>query len=244
MEFKKNINEKVDVIILAGGLGTRLREVVSDVPKVMAPINARPFLDILLNFLNKWDCIGRVIIAVGYMAHKIINEYKNSDDYNFKILFSEEKELLGTGGAIKRALKYAGTDNILSLNGDTYIDVNLKDFIEFHKSKNSDMTIVLKEVENANRYGLVKINGDKKVIFFREKQQTLESGYINAGMYVLKRRLFESIEDGEVFSLERELLPLFLKKKIYGYVSNGKFIDIGIPETYKILSSYLTKELK
>ena len=116
MGFKKNINEKVDVIILAGGLGTRLREVISDVPKVMAPINSRPFLDILLSFLNKWDCINRVIIAVGYMADKIIGEYKNSKKYDFKIFFSEEKELLGTGGAIKRALKYAETDNVLALN--------------------------------------------------------------------------------------------------------------------------------
>lgn len=244
MEFKKNINEKVDVIILAGGLGTRLREVVSDVPKVMAPINGRPFLDISLSFLNKWDCIDRVIIAVGYMAHKIISEYQNSNNYNFKIFFSEEKELLGTGGAIKKALKYAETDNVLALNGDTYIDVNLKDFIEFHKSKNADMTIVLKEVENANRYGLVKIDDNKKVIFFREKQPASERGYINAGMYVFERRLFDSIEDGKFLSLEKELLPLFLKKKIYGYVSKGKFIDIGIPETYIAANSYLMKELK
>ncbi len=238
MEFKKNISEKVDVIILAGGLGTRLREVVSDVPKVMAPINGRPFLDILLNFLNKWDCIGRVIIAVGYMAHKIINEYKNSDDYNFKILFSEEKELLGTGGAIKRALKYAGTDNILALNGDTYIDVNLKDFIEFHKSKNADITIVLKEVENASRYGLVQINDDNKVISFSEKQSASESVYINAGMYVFKRRLFDSIEDGKVLSLEKELLPVFLERLVYGYITDRKFIDIGVPESYKLSNKF------
>lgn len=244
MEFKKNINEKVDVIILAGGLGTRLREVVSDVPKVMAPVNSRPFLDILLDFLNKWSCIRKVIIAVGYMGDKIIKEYMNRSEYNFEILFSVEKELLGTGGAIKRALKYAETDNVLALNGDTYMDVNLKDFIEFHKSKNADMTIVLKEVENANRYGLVKIDDNNKVIFFREKQPASERGYINAGMYVFERRLFDSIKDGKVLSLEKELLPLFLKKKIYGYVSNGKFIDIGIPETYITANSYLMKELK
>lgn len=238
MEFKKNINEKLDVIILAGGLGTRLREVVSDVPKVMAPINGRPFLDISLSFLNKWDCIDRVTIAVGYMAHKIISEYQNSNNYNFKIFFSEEKELLGTGGAIKRALKYAETDNVLALNGDTYIDVNLKDFIEFHKSKNADMTIVLKEVENANRYGLVKIDDNKKVIFFREKQPASERGYINAGMYVFERRLFDSIEDGKVLSLERELLPVFLERLVYGYITDRKFIDIGVPESYKLSNKF------
>lgn len=231
--------KKLDAIILAGGPGTRLKKVINDLPKPLAPINNRPFLDILLNYLNKWDCVKKVILAVGYMADKIIEEYMDRQEYNFEILFSKEKELLGTAGAIKKALQYTETASILALNGDSYVDVNINDLIKIHKKNNTDMTMVLRKVEGADRYGRVKLDSNNRIIYFEEKSPVSSKGYINAGIYLFKKRLFDDVKDNKVISLEKELLPIFLEKGVYGYISKGKFIDIGVPETYKIAGKYL-----
>ena len=229
----------LDSIILAGGLGTRLREVVPELPKALAPVNNKPFLDIILSALSKWECIEKVVIAVGYMADKIIERYKDTSRYNFKILFSVEEELLGTGGAIKKVLPQTETDNVLVLNGDSYVETDLYDLVKKHMEMNASMTIVLREVENASRYGRVKLNSDNRIACFEEKTPEPSKGYINAGMYLIKRKLFDEVKDNIVISLEKELLPIFIKKGVYGYISCGKFIDIGIPETYKIADKYL-----
>lgn len=231
--------EKIDAIILAGGLGTRLRGVLHDLPKVLAPVNGKPFIDIILSFLNMCGCIKKVIIAVGYMGDKIVKEYTNHHGYNYEILFSKEKELLGTGGAIKKALQYVKTDDVLVLNGDSYIDVELDGLFKTHKEKNADMTIVLKEVENASRYGSVNLDSQNRILSFEEKNSGETGGYINAGMYIFKTGLFDDINDDKILSLEKELLPYFIKKDVYGYISHGKFIDIGVPETYQIADTYL-----
>ena len=231
--------EKLDAIILAGGLGTRLREVVHDLPKVLAPVSNRPFLDINMGFLNKWSRIQKVVIAVGYMADKIIKEYTDRHEYHFEIFFSEEKELLGTGGAIKKALRYTETKNILALNGDSFVDVNIEDLVRTHRGKKASMTVVLKEVGNTVRYGKVNINDEQRITSFEEKKPEQGSGYINAGVYIFNRELFGNIKENKIISLEKELLPIFLGKAVYGYICHGKFIDIGIPETYEKASTYL-----
>ena len=236
--------KKIDSIILAGGLGTRLREVVPDLPKPMVSINGKPFLDLILSLLNKCGSIERVILAVGYMADKIIERYEDSSEYSFEILFSVEKKLLGTGGAIKNALKYTETDNVLVLNGDSYVEVDLYDFLKKHLQTNANMTIVLKELENSNRYGSVKIDEDNKITRFEEKKTGLSKGLINAGVYMIRKTLFDSIKEQTVISLEKELLPVFIKKDVFGYIGKGKFVDIGIPETYKIADKYLQEEVK
>jgi len=235
---------KMDTIILAGGLGTRLREVVSDLPKPMVSINGKPFLDLILSLLNRCGSIERVILAVGYMADKIIERYEDSSEYSFEILFSVEEKLLGTGGAIKNALKYTETDNVLVLNGDSYVDIDFYDLLKKHSQTNAEMTIVLKELENTNRYGSVKIDENNKITCFEEKKTGVSKGYVNAGIYLIKRSLFDSIKEQAVISLEKELLPVFIKKDVFGYIGKGKFIDIGIPETYRIADKYLCKEVK
>ena len=236
--------KKIDSIILVGGLGTRLREVVPDLPKPMVSINGKPFLDLILSLLNKCGSIERVILAVGYMADKIIERYEKSSQYSFEILFSVEEKLLGTGGAIKNALKYTETNNVLVLNGDSFVEVDLYDFLKKHLQTNADMTIVLKELENSNRYGSVKIDEDNKITCFEEKKTGLSKGLINAGVYMIKKTLFDSIKEQTVISLEKELLPVFIKKDVFGYIGKGKFIDIGIPETYRMADKYLHKEVK
>ena len=235
---------KMDTIILAGGLGTRLREVVSDLPKPMVSINGKPFLDLILSLLNRCGSIERVILAVGYMADKIIERYEDSSEYSFEFLFSVEEKLLGTGGAIKNALKYTETDNVLVLNGDSYVDIDFYDLLKKHSQINAEMTIVLKELENTNRYGSVKIDENNKITCFEEKKTGVSKGYVNAGIYLIKRSLFDSIKEQVVISLEKELLPVFIKKNVFGYIGKGKFIDIGIPETYRIADKYLHKEVK
>ena len=234
----------LDVIILAGGLGTRLKQTVPDVPKPLAPINEKPFLDILLAFLNRWDFIETVVIAVGYMSDKFIQRYKDTDLYNFKVYFSIEEKLLGTGGAIKQALQHTATDDVLCLNGDSFIEIDLLDLYKTYRETASIMMMVVRKVENASRYGTVKIDDDKRIVFFQEKSaggSVLEDprGYINAGVYLFKKSLFDNINDGQVMSLEKELLPEFIKQGIYAYPAHGKFIDIGTPESYAKAATYL-----
>lgn len=231
--------EKLDSIVLAGGLGTRLRGVVPELPKALAPVNDKPFLDIILSSLSKWGCIEKVVIAAGYMADKIIERYRDTSRYNFKMLFSVEEELLGTGGAIKKALQQTETDSVLVLNGDSYVETDLHVLAKKHMETSASMTIVLREVDNASRYGRVKLNSDNRIECFEEKTPERSKGYINAGMYLIKRKLFDDVKDNNVISLEKELLPAFIKEGVFGYISSGKFIDIGIPETYKIADKYL-----
>jgi D-glycero-alpha-D-manno-heptose 1-phosphate guanylyltransferase len=230
---------KIDAIILAGGLGTRLKAVASDLPKVLLPVNGKPFLDIILDRLSRIGKIRRVILAVGYMADKIIQRYKDSRSFCFGIDFSVETELLGTGGAVKKALGYVKTDDVLVLNGDSYVDVDVEELYSAHMSKNAAMTIVLKEMPDAGRYGSVLVDADGRVTSFEEKKDGVSGGYINAGVYLFKRNLFDSVDSERVLSLERDLLPLFLRDAVYGFVTQGKFIDIGIPEAYRMVGEYL-----
>ncbi len=231
--------KKIDSIILAGGLGTRLREIVPELPKALAPVNNKPFLDIILSSLSKCESIGRVVIAVGYMADKIIERYKDASGYNFEILFSVEEKLLGTGGAIKKVLPKTETGNVLVLNGDSYMETDFHVMAEKHIKTGASMTMALREVEDVSRYGSVKLDSDNRIVSFEEKTPEPSKGYINAGMYLIQSRLFDDVRGDNVISLEKELLPLFLKEGVYGHISSGKFIDIGIPETYKIADKYL-----
>lgn len=233
------MNESIDAILLAGGMGTRLKPIISDIPKPLAIINEKPFLDILLSQLNRCDFICKVIIAVGYMSKKIIDRYKDCNDYSFVITFSVEEKLLGTGGAIKKAINYTQSGDIIVLNGDSYVEVNIEDMFKVHKDSNAYITIVLKEVSNVCRYGKVLIGDRKRIVSFEEKGGVKGPGLINAGMYIIKRVLFDDIKENYILSLEEELLPRFIKSNAYGYITHGKFIDIGIPETYKAANEYL-----
>ncbi|MBF0457217.1 MAG: nucleotidyltransferase family protein [Nitrospirae bacterium] len=236
----------IDVIILAGGLGTRLKPVIDHLPKALAPVNGRPFLDILLGYLNRWGFIKRVVIAVGFMADKIIGEYGGTHRYNFKIQFSrEDTNLLGTGGAVIKAVQqYTKTPDVIVLNGDTFAEVDLNDFVPVHLKNGSEMTIALKEIKDCKRYGTVAVNAEGRVVSFHEKTAHSGDGLVNAGVYVFNRGIFDSAElpeDGGAISLEREFMPSLLAKGGYigGYIFSGRFIDIGVPEAYNSAGDYL-----
>lgn len=218
----------MEAIILAGGFGTRLQHVVSDVPKPMAPINKIPFLQYIFEYLLK-NNISKVILAVGYKSEIIIDYF--GDKYKeIDILYSNEYTPLFTGGAIKKALNLCENKNIFIINGDTYFDVDLSNMFNFHRESNSDLTIAVKEMLNFSRYGTVEFS-DTKVIKFNEKKSK-EIGFINGGIYIINRDILDMV-DLEKFSFEKDFMEKYINKAdIRAFKSNGYFIDIGIPEDY------------
>ena len=231
--------EKLDAIILAGGLGTRLSAVVRDRPKVLAQVNGRPFLDTILDALVNCNMIGRVVLAVGHMAEQIISRYGESRNYPFEINFSIEEELLGTGGGIRKALPLTTTGRVFVLNGDSFVEVNLNELLKFHDDVNAALTLTVVRVDNVGRFGRVVLDKMGRVVSFSEKFEDKEDGYINAGVYLIERSLFDTVNMDSPISLERELLPQFLEKGVYGFATKGKFIDIGTPESYEVSHDYL-----
>lgn len=218
----------MEAIILAGGFGTRLSHIVSDVPKPMAPIGEKPFLEYLLDYLlaNKVD---RIIIAVSHKREMII-DYFGSEYKGVPIVYSEEETPLGTGGGIKKALSFCHEEDVFVINGDSFFLANLQDMFSFHQNNNFDITIAVKEMLDFDRYGTVNINGNR-IISFEEKKAT-KRGYINGGIYILRKDILDSIEK-ETFSFEKEFLENDEVKKDCGaYISDGYFIDIGVPDDY------------
>jgi D-glycero-alpha-D-manno-heptose 1-phosphate guanylyltransferase len=221
----------MDAIILAGGLGTRLRMVINDVPKCMASVNNHPFLYYIFLQLQK-NQVKHVILSLGYKHEKIV-EWIEKNQFNCLISYAIEDEPLGTGGAIKMALNKVKTKEVLILNGDTFFDIDIKDFYDFHVQHNASISIALKHINRFDRYGSVSIDKSNRIVEFREKEYC-DYGYINGGCYLLQKdsRLFDDIQQ-LTFSFEKEVLEKnTTDKKIYGYVSDRYFIDIGVPEDY------------
>lgn len=232
----------MDAIILAGGKGTRLQKVVKDVPKPLALINDIPFLDILIKKLKQNKNIGNVILSIGYKKEQIISRFKNEKN----IIFSEEKIPLQTGGAIKQALTFVKSKNAIILNGDTYLDINFDDFMNFHEKKDSDITIAYKETLNANRYGSILINNKtKKILSFEEKKDIDKKGFINAGIYLFKKDIFDRVNfEKNIFSIENDFFSKFINKiNMFGFdMKDSLFIDIGTKDSY-LLSQKVLKDL-
>lgn len=231
-------------IILAGGFGTRLKEVVSDRPKPMALIAGKPFLEHQIHALKEYN-INDIILAVHYMSGKIKSHFGNGSRFGVDITYSEEDTPLGTAGAIKKAEKYID-DTFLVLNGDSYSKVNLDEFLKFHKENQNEASLILKQCEDTSNYGNVITSG-KKVIKFEEKKDT-RPGTINTGIYLFEPSIFKYISPEKKVSLEEEVFPKLIENnKLAGIVQEGYFIDIGRPETYNqfkkdILENLLLKE--
>ena len=226
----------MEIIILSGGLGTRLRSVVKDIPKTMAIVNNKPFLERTFDYLQKFD-ITKAVLAVGYKK-EYIEEYFGNKYKNIDIIYSEEKESLGTGGAVKKALKKCSDENILVINGDIYANVNLQEMMEKHLKSNKDITIAVKEMKNVERFGTVKIEDDRIVNFIEKKH--IEKGYINIGYYIIKKNVFDGKIDLDKFSLEKDFFEKYAKIDNFGaYKYTGEFVDIGIPEDYNKLCNML-----
>jgi len=220
----------MQVLILAGGLGTRLQKVVSGCPKPMALIDGRPFLEYLILQLKKYN-LTEIVLCIGYLGGKIKEYFQDGNRWKVRIKYSEEKKPLGTGGAVKLACGFIKNDNFLVLNGDSYLNINFNELIEFHKLKEALTTLALAEVNRPDRYGLVEIDKDYHIINFKEKGATSKSNLINGGIYIFNKRIFHLIPEGKV-SLEKDIFPELIGKRFYGKPHKTYFIDIGVPEDY------------
>jgi len=219
----------VEAVLLVGGLGTRLRSSVADRPKVLAEVGGRPFLAYLLDQVAAAGA-RRALLCSGYLGEQIEAAF-GARHGELALDYSQEERPLGTGGALRLACERLHGDAALVLNGDSYVDADLGALWSAHRAGAVDGTILLKEVPDAGRYGRVERDADGAVTAFREKLSG-GPGWINAGIYVLARRLLGSIPAGEVVSLEQDILPLWVSKGLRGHETRGAFIDIGTPESY------------
>ncbi|MGV8058399.1 MAG: nucleotidyltransferase family protein [Smithellaceae bacterium] len=224
------MHERIAVMILAGGYGTRLNSVVADRPKVLADVNGRPFLSYLLDQLGILE-VKLITICSGYKGEMIVQafqyRYKNQE-----LIYSQEYEPLGTAGALKLSLDFCSSEYLMVLNGDSFCDTDLSEFMQWHFVKQSDCTILLTHVANSERFGFVKTDECGRIEEFEEKG-IKRSGWINAGVYIIRREIITAIPSNKMVSLEKEVFPHLINKKFYGYKSHGSFIDIGTPESYE-----------
>ncbi len=227
----------MEAIVLAGGFGTRLRQVVPDLPKPMAPVAGRPFLEILLSSLAGHG-FTRVVLSLGFMAEKIIEHF--GDTYlGMELVYEVESQPLGTGGAIRAALARCVDDHAFIFNGDTYLDLEV-DALEKIWLATRHPVIVVREVPDTARFGKIKMC-DGQVIAFEEKGAA-GPGLINAGCYVLPKDALDDFSLGQSFSLETEFFIKYLhRSRFNGFVTHGRFIDIGVPEDYELAQTVLAE---
>jgi len=249
----------MQAILLCGGMGTRLRSVVSDRPKPMADICGKPFLQYLLEMLRDKG-ITEVIFALGYMGEMIEEYFQDGSAFGLKIAYSYEEEPLGTGGAIRNALPKILEEEVLVLNADTYFPMDYQGLLRFHQENDGDFSLATRAVPDISRYGAVRRDAAGRILAWNEKlgdggqqlgegskqpiegnaQQAVSSshktlaGEINGGIYVMKKSLIAEIPEGKQ-SLEQDYIPKWLSegKRIFGLPFHGYFMDIGIPKDYQ-----------
>jgi len=221
----------ITAVILAGGLGTRLREAVVDRPKVLAEVNGRPFITYLLDQLVAAG-FHKAVLCTGYMA-ELVRETLGSSYRGIELLYSTEDSPLGTGGALRLALPLVASDPLLVMNGDSYCQVDLGLLLDSHCRREMEASLVLAPVEDISRYGAVDITDAGIITNFSEKGCRQGYGLINAGIYLLRRSVVTAIHDDAMISLERDVFPVLTSRhQLQGVRTNGRFIDIGIPADY------------
>ena len=219
-----------EAIVLAGGLGTRLKEVLPGIPKCMAPVNGKPFLTYVLDYLLRQN-ISKVILSVGYLKDHIINYFGE----NYKLLkleYAIENEPLGTGGAIKLSFGFCKQDEAFVMNGDTCFFPALKAMENLHFWETADITIAVKQMNDTARYGLVLTDESGRIKDFREKEPSSGAGLINGGIYLINRKIVD-VFPHQKFSLENDIFKTSCSEfKMLAFQSDGFFLDMGIPEDY------------
>lgn len=225
------LNEDTKAVLLVGGLGTRLRSVVPSTPKPLASVGDRPFLELLVRQL-RYQGIRRLVLCTGYLAHEIENELGDGSTWDVTIEYSKEPHPIGTAGAVKLAapLLRESTD-FLVMNGDSFMEVDFGQLVHFHRKSGGIASMAVLRMKNEMRYGTVQVAANGRVSGFAEKTDVDSAGFVNAGIYVFNRRIFEHIPGGPV-SLERDIFPKLLDHGVYASEQHGLFIDIGTPEDY------------
>lgn len=222
---------EIDVVILCGGFGKRLQRVVRNIPKPMAKIKQRPFLDILIDFIASYG-FRHFILCTGYKADTIEKYYRQKNS-NLSIEFSREGKPLGTGGAIKNAENYIKSSPFLVANGDSFCKINLIEFIDFHLKKEALISIAATNTYVCDDYGVITINNLQQIVKFNEKAKGYKNRFINAGFYLLQREVFSLMPEKNNFSIERDFFPKIIKRNLYAFETQENVIDIGTPERYK-----------
>jgi len=219
------------VLILCGGLGTRLREVVSDRPKAMALINGRPFLEYQINWLRRQG-VTEIILAVGFKSDRIESYFQDGQKHDVNIKYSHETDPLGTGGAILQAMNNHGLATCIVINGDSFINANLSGLESTYTRLGANLCMVCHYVANADRFGAVVFNGDNRLLAFSEKPGTDLPSWINSGIYMLDVSIFSGQNKNSMFSLEEEVLSGSIQREFFVYpCRNEEFIDIGTPKS-------------
>ncbi len=219
-------------LLLVGGMGTRLRSVVQGVPKPLASVGNKSFLELLIRQL-KHQGIRKIVLCTGYLADQVENEFGDGHALDLEIEYSKELAPLGTGGAIKLAQSQIGkASEFLVMNGDSFLEIDLAPFIQFHRDHKALVTVAVARVADSSRYGTVLVDADRKVTGFLEKTGSTGPGLINAGVYVFSPQVLSLLPEGRS-SLEKDLFPHLLDRGVYALECHGMFIDIGTPEDYR-----------
>ncbi len=224
---------ELTAVLLVGGLGTRLRSVISDRPKALAPVGEHPFLAYILDQLVAAD-IGRAVLCTGYCGQQIVHTF--GDKYRtLELIYSHEIRPMGTGGALRLALPQIQGDTVLVMNGDSWCEVDLVAFFQWHLSNaHGGASFVLADVADTRRYGRVRTDSDGRIIHFDEKTFVFSgSGQVSAGIYLLPVSWIADISARGPVSLERDVFPGWIGRGIFGYPAHGQFIDIGTPQSYR-----------
>jgi len=226
------IIKEPQVVILAGGLGTRLRPSTEVIPKPMTSINGKPFLEYQLNQVRNFG-IKNVVLCVGYLGNVVEDFFKDGKDFGISIKYSYEKELLGTAGALKNAENLIESNPFIVMNGDCYTNVSLQDMFSTHKSKGSLITMAISAATNPKEQELVEIKNGLVTRFLKrdtpEHKKYLDenlSHFINAGVYVFGKKILDLIPSGKKFSLEQDIFPYFVNS-MNSFVYNGYIKDLA-----------------
>lgn len=228
-------------VVLAGGLGTRLREAVADRPKVLAPVCGRPFLFHLLDDLQAAG-VRETVLCISYMAEAVRGTV--GDRYgSMAIRYSVEETPLGTGGALRQALPLVGSETCLVANGDSLFRTDLGRFWSWHLARELPASLLLTRVDDASRFGRVEVDDLGRIVRFAEKDGVASPGWINAGIYLLHRSRLSGIPPGHAISLEKDIFPQLLPRGLFGLAAEGLFMDIGTPESYRWAETALGQDL-
>lgn len=233
----------IDVAVLAGGLGTRLRSVLGDeLPKVLAPVGGRPFLDVMVSWLEAYGA-HRLVLCLGHLAGKVVEYVAAMDRTSIEVATVVEPRPLGTGGALRFAAAQLQSDPVLVMNGDSWVDADLSDFVAAHRARGAFMTVLCVRVPDASRFGRVEVDEGGGVICFTEKEAEARPGLINAGLYLLSRAALEDLQRRDGPSFERDFMQVITDGRVVAHVCEGaSFIDIGTPESFALVDGVIRFE--
>lgn len=235
------MGQHLTVLLLCGGLGRRLRPAAGDIPKILAPVAGRPFLEYQMRLL-RLSGATRIVLCTGVGAAKVEEAARRAGWPPQDLMFSREDRPLGTGGAARLALDCVEDEVVAVANGDTWIETDLQAMAAAHQARNASATMALVQLPDRGRYGAVTLLADDSIAAFSEKSSG-EPGWINGGLYLLHRRALELLQPGAAASIETDMLPRLSGRGLYGYRTGGSFIDIGTPESWEAAQSLLPARL-